>query len=66
MAIHEVMPIFPDMRQLIMGNATGKEIFDLAKSKGAKSIKDDGIAKVMAGMTTIEELLRVSYGGGEE
>ncbi len=65
MAIHEVMPIFPEMRQLIMGDATGTEIFAMARKKGARSIKEDGITKVMSGMTTIDELIRVSYGGGE-
>ena len=66
MAIHEVMPIFPEMRQLIMGDATGQEIFAMARKKGAKTIKEDGISKVFQGLTTIDELIRVSYGGGEE
>jgi len=66
MAIHEVVPIYPDMKELIMRNATSKELFDLARTKGAKSIKEDGIQKVMAGETTISEILRVSYGGGDE
>ena len=66
MAIHEVMPIFPEMKALIMRNATSKELFDMARTRGAKSIKEDGIAKVLAGETTIAEILRVSYGGGED
>ncbi len=66
MAIHEVMPIFPEMRSLIIGNATGNEIFAMARQKGAKNMREDGIIKVMEGKTTIDELIRVSYGGGEE
>jgi general secretion pathway protein E len=66
MAVHEVMPIFPEMRKLIMGEATGNELFTMARQKGAKTIREDGIIKVMEGKTTIDELIRVSYGGGEE
>jgi type IV pilus assembly protein PilB len=66
MAIHEVMPVYPDMKELIMRNANSKELFDMARSKGAKSIREDGINKVLTGKTTISEILRVSYGGEEE
>lgn len=63
MAIHEVMPIFATMKEPIMRNANSKELFDMARTKGAHTIKEDGIAKALEGKTTIEELIRVSYGG---
>lgn len=63
MAIHEVMPIFATMKEPIMRNANSQELFDMAREKGAHTIKEDGIAKALEGKTTIEELIRVSYGG---
>ena len=65
MAIHEIMPILPEMKELIMRHAPDAEIFAASRRSGAKTIKEDGIAKVLAGKTTVEELLRVSFNGGE-
>ncbi len=63
MAVHEVMPVYAEMKELIMQNASSQKLFDMARVKGALSIKEDGIAKALAGKTTIAELIRVSYGG---
>lgn len=61
LAIHEVMPIYPEMKDLIMRNSGDQELFKLARMHGSTTMKEDGIAKVYAGETTVEELIRVAF-----
>lgn len=58
--IFEVMEIDEDIRQLIMKRSNADEIKSKAIEKGMSSIIDDGMAKVMEGITTLEEVLRVA------
>jgi general secretion pathway protein E len=55
--IAELMPITDDIRSLVMQRKDGNTIKKLAVSKGFKTFRDHGIQKVLAGITTIEELL---------
>lgn len=64
LAIHEVMPILPEMKKLIMQHAPDQEIFALAKKQGTATIREDGIAKALKGQTTIDELVRVAFSEG--
>ncbi len=59
-AIFEMIEITPEMEDLIMKNPSSKEIWSLARSQGAKTLFEDGLYKVKAGQTTIEEVLRVA------
>lgn len=61
MGIHEVMPISPHIREMISRHATADEITLCAGKAGMVSMKEDGIQKALAGMTTIEEVMRVAY-----
>lgn len=61
MALHEILPIYPEMKELIMKGAEGKILFDSARKHGVTSITEDGIKKAMEGGTTVSELLRVIY-----
>lgn len=58
-AIYEIVPIDEQMRRLIHGNAAEYELEEYAR-KDAGSIRDDGLRKVLAGKTTMEEVLRVT------
>ncbi|MEG0347709.1 MAG: type II secretion system ATPase GspE [Acinetobacter sp.] len=58
-AIYEIVPIDEQMRRLIHGNAAEYELEDYAR-KASGSIRDDGLRKVLAGKTTMEEVLRVT------
>ena len=64
LAIQEVMPILPEMKKLIMQHAPDQDIFAVAKKQGTVTLRDDGIAKVLKGMTTMEELVRVAFSEG--
>jgi general secretion pathway protein E len=53
------------MRRLIHGNAAEYELENHAR-RHAASIRDDGLLKVLAGKTTLEEVLRVTNEAAEE
>lgn len=61
MAIHEVLPIHEEMKAMIMNGVADNLIFETGRKYGTTSMKEDGIAKVMQGVTTVSELLRVAY-----
>ncbi|MFA6405058.1 MAG: GspE/PulE family protein [Candidatus Paceibacterota bacterium] len=57
--IHEVLQMTQTIKDLIMKNATANDIEIQAKKEGMLTMLEDGIYKCVAGMTTIEEVLRV-------
>ena len=59
-AIFESIQITPDMKDLILKRPTAKEVWKLAKKEGSVSLFEDGITKVVDGISTIEEVLRVA------
>jgi len=59
-AIFEFLPITPRMEELILKNPSTRDIWQLAKSEGARSLFEDGILKVKDGVTTLEELMRIA------
>jgi type IV pilus assembly protein PilB len=58
--IYEVMVVTPEIEQLIIKRASSTDINKLAKEQGMKLLFEDGFDKVKAGVTTIEELMRVA------
>ena len=59
-AIYEVMPVSPEIRDLILRNAPSSEIREVAESQGMKTLRQAGLLKVIDGTTTVEEVLRVT------
>ena len=57
MGIFEVLEVTPEINQLIAQRATSYEIEKVAK---IESMFEDGIKKVLAGTTTLDEVLRVA------
>jgi len=57
--IYEVMKITDRLRRLISQKASEDAIREAAQSTGMLTLGDDALAKVKAGVTTVEELLRV-------
>ena len=60
MAIHELIVITEDVRQLMINQASIQEIKRHIKLQGIRFLVDDGLIKVKAGKTTLEEVLRVA------
>ncbi len=60
-AITELMVMDDEIRALVMQKADGSMIRRACTAKGMKLLRQDGAERVMAGLTTIEELLRVTH-----
>jgi general secretion pathway protein E len=58
--IYELLTIDAELCGMITRRATSGEIKEYAVSRGMRSLRDDGLAKVAAGITTLEEVLRVT------
>lgn len=54
--IFEIIDLTPTIRELISSLATEKEIFDEARKNGYILMSEDGIIKVLEGLTTMEEV----------
>jgi len=61
-AIYEVMPISQELRDLVLRNAPTAEIREVAQSQGMRSLRQNALRKVLDGVTTVEEVLRVTLG----
>ncbi|MBF0318305.1 MAG: type II/IV secretion system protein [Nitrospirae bacterium] len=59
-AIHELLLIDDEVRRLISKDASILEIEEAAKKIGYKTMHYDGIKKVLRGLTTLEEVERVT------
>ncbi len=58
--IHEILQMSPTIKELLMKNANADQIEAQAKSEGMMTMLEDGIFKCVQGITTIEEILRVT------
>ncbi len=58
--IHEFLPIDDDVRQGILAKVDSATLKKIPMAKGMRNLREDGVRKVLAGITTIEELLSVT------
>jgi len=58
--IFELLVVDDDIRQLILSKTSAHIIRDAAREKGMRTLREDGWEKVVAGTTTVEEILRVT------
>ena len=54
--IYEVMPVSDEMQRIIMKNGTSIDIADQARKEGVSDLRQSGLRKVKAGMTSLEEV----------
>ncbi len=59
-AIYEVMPVSEKISKLIVEKAPASAIQKLAMEEGMLTMKQDGYVKVLEGITTLDEVLRVA------
>ena len=60
LALTEVMPVSEGIERLAVERAPATEIAKLARVEGLVSLRDDGLRKAAGGLTTIEEVVRVT------
>jgi len=58
--ILELLTLSDPIRRLIMKHATSGEIQDLAVAEGMRTMYQDGLNKCLKGITTLDEVLRVT------
>ncbi|VAX26326.1 Type IV fimbrial assembly, ATPase PilB [hydrothermal vent metagenome] len=58
--IYEILLLDDEIRNMILSKADSTQIKAAALSKGMKSLREDGARRVIAGLTTTEEVLRVT------
>jgi type II secretory ATPase GspE/PulE/Tfp pilus assembly ATPase PilB-like protein len=61
--VYELMPITDKVRDLILARASSYAIREAAIEAGMRTLKDDAMEKILLGITTLEESLRVIYAG---
>ncbi len=58
--IYQVLPISEKMRALILRGGNAMEMAELAKSEGINDLRASGLVKVRQGITSIEEIDRIT------
>ncbi|MDR3710432.1 MAG: type II secretion system ATPase GspE [Capsulimonadaceae bacterium] len=61
--VYELMPVTDKVRELILARASSYAIREAAIEAGMHTLKDDAMEKILLGITTLEESLRVIYSG---
>jgi len=61
--MYEVMEIREDVQELILVGASAREIRRKAVEEGMLTLRQSGLAKIKAGMTTLDEVLRETVHG---
>ncbi|HUS57434.1 MAG TPA: type II secretion system ATPase GspE [Planctomycetota bacterium] len=60
LGIFEMLEMTSEMRELAFRKASTNKLRDEAIVSGMRTLRDDGVRKVISGLTTIEELLRIT------
>ncbi|HEY8749304.1 MAG TPA: ATPase, T2SS/T4P/T4SS family [Tepidisphaeraceae bacterium] len=62
----ELLALNDDVRRLVQARASAAEIKEVAMHAGTRTLRDDGIHKILAGATTISEVERVTLRSDEQ
>jgi type IV pilus assembly protein PilB len=63
LGLFEMLVVTDSIRELIAGRASTAALLAEARKQGMKLLRQDGADKVLAGLTTVEEVLRVTSAG---
>ncbi len=61
-ALYEVMLIKENIKEAILQGASALELRELGRKNGMQTLREAGLQKIREGMTTVEEILRVTTG----
>lgn len=59
-AVFEFIQVGRELKDLILTNPSTQEVIAMARQEGTSSMFEDGITKVKNGITTLDELLRIT------
>jgi type IV pilus assembly protein PilB len=57
--LYEVMPMSDELRRLILEKRPAEELRAAAQAEGMRTLREDGLEKIRAGITSVAEVLRV-------
>ena len=60
LGLYEMLQMDDDMRDIITSNPSLMDLRRMCAEKGMHSLRDDGLRKVAAGLTTVDEIARVT------
>src|SRR5262245_10388708 len=61
MAIHEILYINPELQEAIVKLRPANELKEIATKHGMRTLRQAGLRKVALGMTTLDEIIRVTF-----
>jgi len=64
LGIYELMRINDEVRELVVRRAPLADVREAAKANGMHELKEDGLEKVLQGITTPDEVMRVVFTAG--
>jgi type IV pilus assembly protein PilB len=59
LALHEVMMVSETVERMAVEHSSATAIGEVAREEGMVTLRDDGLQKVLAGVTSLDEILRV-------
>ena len=58
--LYQVMPITEAIQRIILAEGTSIDIAEQAQKEGVRDLRQSGLVKVRAGVTTLEEVISVT------
>jgi len=58
--VYELMEVTPEISRLVMRRANAQELLEAATAEGMTTMRQDGIAKALKGLTTLEEVVQLT------
>ena len=58
--IFELMTVTEEIREAMLKKSTARQLYELAREAGLRTLREDGIEKAVQGITTLEEIARVT------
>jgi type IV pilus assembly protein PilB len=60
--VAEFLEITPDIQEAVIQRRPARDIQEIAVAQGMRTLREAGLRKVSAGSTTVDEIMRVTYG----
>ena len=60
LAVNEVMPVTEEIERLAVLRSSATDVRRVAIAEGMVTLREDGLVKAAAGLTTVNEILRVT------
>jgi type IV pilus assembly protein PilB len=61
-ALYEIMPLRDELKEMVLEGASADELKRTAIRLGMKTLRMSGLSKIKSGMTSVEEVVKVTFG----